>query len=435
MAVTESDFAKLAAQLAQEAGIQPLSDARLFKNGCFSGNAYRPATSEREGWVEAWSQYRWLPLAEDSDPALHDAWMAADEVAFKIRAEQLLKQAGSHDAAGRANQQTRFFVRMRKGDVVFLLDKEPVPKTAFREFSLGIVSRARTDLEWVPPSGPGSVIGPDEHDFDWYGAWNVPFALRRAIWVRHGNWNALRPEVKTIASGYCQTCTEPKNMVKAALVLAEMMRLSTPLPSVHTRAPSPHSELLASSSEDTASSAAEMPSTGPSSSTVLPSTRSATVELDSIVIGERIAESVPVAHGELLLHSADASAHETVEVHQSFAAATVKTEGSELGDVRLGTVPHVPHAVVQPVLVAHGSSQASRIRSRQDDTGNARRRRRLAGSMWETGYRVSYNFIHDRVVTPFTGTIKQVHAEYRMCDVDFDDGTLHRVEMSKLTRL
>ena len=101
-----------------------------------------------------------------------------------------------------------------------------------------------------------------------------------------------------------------------------------------------------------------------------------------------------------------------------------------------------PGAAAQPLLIAEGLLKAAHRRPSCDAISPAelggmrpsRRARHVTPPAWQVGDLVSYIFMHDGCEAPFTGKIKQIHTEFRSCDVEFSDGTW-RVEMNKLLRL
>ena len=165
-----------------------------------------------------------------------------------------------------------------------------------------------------------------------------------------------------------------------------------------------------------------------------------------IVIGEPIGEQQhrPVATGHVSGETTDA--HVVVETH-GMVAAVVKTEPDlVVGEARQGVALSVPRPTAQPALVANGTLQASRGRRRpadvpadDDDESRSRRARLSIMAAWNCGDRVSCaaeDFAgHDDRGKPFTGTIEHVHEEFRSCDIQFDDGTSHRVNVARLARL
>ena len=145
-----------------------------------------------------------------------------------------------------------------------------------------------------------------------------------------------------------------------------------------------------------------------------------------------VAEGVPV--------HAESGTHATIQLPVQ-RAAVVKVEGEldGLGDVRRAQAVVVPCAegFAQQVAVACGSLQAPRRRPRtEEEEGQVSQRpRRLGPATWQPGERISYDFDHDGRNTAFSGTIVSVNAEARRCDVRFDDGSSHSVDLRKLTRL
>ena len=199
--------------------------------------------------------------------------------------------------------------------------------------------------------------------------------------------------------------------------------------------------------------AQEQPNAAPGPPTAVPAQEEAPTNEPAadpegiIVIGEPIGEQQhrPVATGHVSGETTDA--HVVVETH-GMVAAVVKTEpGLVVGEVRQGIALSVPRPTAQPAaLVANGTLQASRGRRRpadvpadDDDESRSRRARLSIMAAWNCGDRVSCaaeDFAgHDDREEPFTGTIEHVHEEFRSCDIQFDDGSSHRVNVARLARL
>ena len=143
--------------------------------------------------------------------------------------------------------------------------------------------------------------------------------------------------------------------------------------------------------------------------------------------------------------TASTAADATVEMSNVGACIAVKVDPDKAavqGPVLRGHVPRYPRALaVQPVLEAVGSLQAPRRRAREQPdalqaellrSSRSRRDALPTANFWR-GQRVSCVFEHDGVATTFHGAVTRVHAEFRSCDVEFDDGRSHRVGMTRLT--
>ena len=198
--------------------------------------------------------------------------------------------------------------------------------------------------------------------------------------------------------------------------------------------------------------AQEQPNAAPGPPTAVPAQEEARTHEPAadpegiIVIGEPIGEQQhrPVATGHVSGETTDA--HVVVETH-GMVAAVVKTEPDlVVGEARQGVALSVPRPTAQPALVANGTLQASRGRRRpadvpadDDDESRSRRARLSIMAAWNCGDRVSCaaeDFAgHDNREEPFIGTIEHVHEEFRSCDIQFDDGTSHRVNVARLARL
>lgn len=179
-----------------------------------------------------------------------------------------------------------------------------------------------------------------------------------------------------------------------------------------------------------------------------PSTEVADGTMQSTVIGELEGSAPEVAQGKLLVgQAADVAADAAVELSHTPMSQVVKLdpEAAPLNQVRAG-VSLPPREVVNPVIVAHGSLQVPRRRARTEIGTNdaafqspqhaARRSRRDRPTTHvSAGNRVSCVFEHYGQQMAFEGTVKEVLSEFRSCNVDFDDGTSHRISMSRLTLL
>ena len=160
--------------------------------------------------------------------------------------------------------------------------------------------------------------------------------------------------------------------------------------------------------------------------------------------------STQVAQAELLRDEAARTmvGDATIEVTGYTAQVLKREPGVELnGEVRRGRACGTPLAVTNPVFIATGSLQAPRRRARsgaetfgeehsQAEQPEVRRPRRDAPMrLFSRGQRVSCTFEHDGRDTVFEGSVVDVFGEFRSCDVSFDDGSSHRIDWSRLTRL